>query len=95
MRSDGLSLRFRAIHIAHRDLTRSWRSPEQHRRSFGLGQHGLGLGSPLELFVQTFNWIRCANRFPLALRETREDEQLFARFLQSVGDRATIQPPFG
>src|ERR1700730_6436281 len=49
---------------------------------------------PLEFFVQTFNCIRCANRFPMAIREAREGEQLVARFLQSVSDRATFQPPF-
>jgi hypothetical protein len=44
-----------AVHLTHRDLTRSQQSPEQHRRGFRRGQCGSGLDPPLELFVQTFN----------------------------------------
>ena len=46
-----------AVDFAHCDLTRSQQSAEQHRRGFRRGQHGLGLDSPLELFMQTFNGV--------------------------------------
>ena len=47
---------------------------------FRRGQHGLGLDPPFELFVQSLNRIRCADRFPLAFREAREGEEFVARF---------------
>jgi hypothetical protein len=56
-------------------------------------QNGLRLDPPLELFAQAFDGIRASNRFPLALRETREGEKPVARFFQAVGDRTVFQPP--
>ncbi len=51
------------INLAHIDLTGREQRPEQHRRRIGRWQHGLRLDPPLELFVQTFDRVRC-----LALR---------------------------
>src|ERR1035437_385776 len=46
-----------------------------------------------ELFVQTFDRIRCADRFPLAFGEPREGEELVPRFLQAGGDRMAFHAP--
>ena len=40
-------------------------NPMSTKSGEGQGQHSLGLDPPLELSVQTFNCIRCADQFPL------------------------------
>lgn len=64
--------------------------------------HDLRLNSPPELLVQTLlvslsnsNCIQHADRFASAFRGACEGAQLVARSLQSIGDRAAFQPPFG
>ena len=54
----------------------------------------MGLDPPFELFVQSLNRIRCADRFPLAFREAREGEEFVARFLQALCNRAAFHSPF-
>jgi hypothetical protein len=44
--------------------------------------------------VQTFNCIRCPDRFPLAFQKAREGEQPVAGFFQAGGDRWAFRPPF-
>ena len=67
------------VHFAHRNLARSQQSPEQHRGSFRGRQHGLRLDPSLELFMQSLDRIRRADRFPLAFRKAREGEQALSR----------------
>src|ERR1700732_1846780 len=81
------------VRLAHRDLARSQQGPEQHRGSFRGRQHSLDLDPPPELFVQSLDRIRRADRFPLALGEAREGEQLVARFLQAISDGLALQAP--
>ena len=44
-------------------------------------------------FVQSLDRIRRADRFPLALGEAREGEQLVARVLQAISDGLALQAP--
>ena len=76
------------INLAHIDLTGRQQRPEQHRRRISRWQHGLRLDPPLELFVQTFDRVRCSRASPLARRQARKAEQAIAGFLQTVGDGA-------
>ena len=82
-----------AINFAHVDLTGREQRPEQHGGGVYRRQHGLGFDPPLELFVQTFDCIRCPRAAPLARRQSCEGEQPVAGFLQAVGDGAVFEPP--
>ena len=80
------SERLPAINFAHVDLTGREQRPEQHGGGVYRQQHGLSFDPPLELFVQTFDLIRCPRVAPLARRQSCEGEQPVASFLQAVGD---------
>ena len=73
-----------AVDFSHGYLSRSQQSPEQQGGGFRARQDGLRLDPTLEFLVQAFDRIRCADRFPLAFRETREGEQLVAGLLQTI-----------
>jgi hypothetical protein len=74
------------VRFAHWDLARGQQSPEQYRGSFRGRQHGLRLDPSLELFMQSLDRIRRADRFPLAFRKAREREQLVASLCRTIGD---------
>ena len=57
----------------------SAQSPEQHRHGLSAGQHGLGLDTAAELFVQTFDGVGGPGRFPLRWIQAGEGEQLGGR----------------
>src|ERR1700682_6319261 len=82
-----------AVDFAHCDVPRSQQSPEQHSRRFRRGYNGLSFDPALELLVQSFDCIRGPDRFPLALGEAREGEELIASLFQTGGPCGAFQPP--
>ena len=92
---DGLCReRLPAIDLAHVDLTGGEQRPEQHGRRVCRWQHGLRFDPALELLMQPFDRVRGSRASPLARRQAGEGEQPVAGFLQTVGDRAVLEPPF-
>src|SRR6202008_3059900 len=84
--------RLPAVDLTHVDLTRGEQRPEQHRRCICRWQHGLRFDPALELFVQTFDRVRCSRTSPLARRQAREGEKASARFLHTTRHRAGAYP---
>src|SRR6202008_482886 len=68
--------------------------PEQHCCGVRRWQHGLRLDPSLELLAQPLDGVRCACALPLARWQSREGEEPVAGFLQAVGHRTMLEPPF-
>ncbi len=85
--------RLPAIDSAPGDLPRGHQGPKRHGRRFRVGQGALGLDPALELAVQTFDGVGCAQGLPLPRRIAQEGEQPLAGLFQAVRRAPASEPP--
>ena len=91
---DVLTRSLPSIDASHDDLTGGEQGPEQHGGGLGGGQHGLGFDPTLELLVEPFDGVGGARAFPLAGRQSGKAEEPVPGFLEAVGHRLALEPPF-